>query len=40
MIVDYLKKNNFNKNRTRIELDITVNTLNAKIIKYGIELPE
>ena len=40
VIVDYLKKNNFNKNRTRIELDITVNTLNAKIIKYGIELPE
>lgn len=40
VIVDYLKKNNFNKNRTRLELDITVNTLNAKIIKYGIELPE
>lgn len=40
VIVDYLKKNNYNKNRTRLELDITVNTLNAKIIKYGIELPE
>jgi hypothetical protein len=40
VIVDHLKKNNYNKNRTRIELDITVNTLNAKIIKYQIELPD
>lgn len=40
VIFDHLLKNNFNKNRTRIELDITVNTLNAKILKYGIELPD
>ena len=37
VISEYLRKNNYNKNRTRIELDITVNTLNAKIIKYGIK---
>lgn len=40
VISEYLKKNNYNKNRTRIELDITVNTLNAKIEKYGIRLPD
>lgn len=39
VILDFLRKNNFNKNRTRTELNITVNTLNAKIRKYGIELP-
>jgi Sigma-54 interaction domain len=37
VISEYLRKNNYNKNRTRIELNITVNTLNAKIIKYGIK---
>lgn len=35
-ITEYLLKNNFNKNRTRKELRITVNTLVAKIDKYGI----
>lgn len=40
VISEHLKKNNYNKNRTRIELDITVNTLNAKMEKYGIRIPE
>ncbi|MCB1175149.1 MAG: sigma 54-interacting transcriptional regulator [Leptospiraceae bacterium] len=39
VIKDYLIKNRYNKNRTRKELDITINTLNAKIDKYGIDLP-
>lgn len=37
VITKYLLKNNFNKNRTRKDLRITVNTLNAKIDKYGIK---
>lgn len=36
VILQYLQKNKFNKNKTRIELGITVNTLNAKIDKYGL----
>lgn len=39
VISDYLRKNNYNKNRTRLELDITINTLNAKLEKYGIKIP-
>jgi transcriptional regulator with AAA-type ATPase domain len=39
LISQYLAKNKFNKNRTRIELGITVNTLNAKIQKYGLLAP-
>ncbi len=36
IIIDVLNRNNCNKNRSRKELRITINTLNAKIEKYGI----
>jgi DNA-binding NtrC family response regulator len=36
VISRYLAQNNFNKNRTRLQLGITINTLNAKMEKYGI----
>lgn len=37
VIMHYLAKNKYNKNKTRKELDITVNTLNSKILKYKIQ---
>lgn len=40
VITQYLHKNNFNKNRTRLDLNITINTLNSKIQKYGILVEE
>jgi DNA-binding NtrC family response regulator len=40
VIANYLRKNRYNKNRTRIQLGITINTLNAKINKYKIALPK
>lgn len=40
VITEFLRKNNYNKNRTRIELNITVNTLNAKIQKYQVWMPD
>jgi len=36
VILEYLQKNNFNKNKTRKDLGISINTLNTKIEKYGI----
>lgn len=39
VIIKYLKKNAYNKSRTNRELGITLNTLKAKIDKYGIALP-
>jgi len=36
VIIEYLQKNNYNKNKTRKELGISINTLNTKIGKYGI----
>ncbi|MDH5656442.1 MAG: helix-turn-helix domain-containing protein, partial [Spirochaetia bacterium] len=36
VISRYLKKNHFNKSKTKRELKITINTLNAKIKRYGI----
>lgn len=40
VILEYLMKNRFNKNRTRLDLSITINTLNSKIQKYGIHTEE
>ncbi len=40
VIAHYLAKNHYNKNRTRKELAITVNTLNAKIRKYKLRLSQ
>ncbi len=37
VIVKYLKKNNFNKSKTRRDLGITINTLNSKMVRYGIQ---
>ena len=37
VIVKYLKKNNFNKSQTRRDLGITINTLNSKMQRYGIQ---
>lgn len=39
VICDILQKNQYNKTRTKDELKITINTLNTKIKKYEIELP-
>ncbi len=39
LIAQFLTKNNFNKNRTRRELGITINTLKAKMLKYGLMVP-
>jgi len=39
VIAKYLKKNGYNKSRTHRELGITMNTLKAKIDKYGIAVP-
>ncbi len=40
VILECLIKNRFNKNRTRLDLNITINTLNSKIQKYGIFVEE
>ncbi len=40
VIIRYLQSNRYNKNRTRIDLGITINTLNAKVEKYKIPLPD
>ncbi len=40
VISNYLQKNNYNKARTSRELDITINTLNAKMEKYGVVIPK
>ncbi len=37
VILKYLAKNGFHKNKTSRELGITINTLNSKIEKYGIQ---
>jgi len=39
VILRQLGLNSWNKNRTRKDLKITINTLNAKIIKYGLVKP-
>ncbi len=39
VIVNYLKKNGYNKSQTIRDLKITINTLNAKIKRYDIRLP-
>lgn len=39
VIINYLKKNKYNKNKTRLDLRITINTLNTKIKRYGISVP-
>lgn len=39
VIENQLFLNKWNKNRTRKELGITINTLNAKIIKHGMVKP-
>ena len=39
-ILRYLQSNKYNKNRTRIDLGITINTLNTKIEKYKIHFPD
>jgi DNA-binding NtrC family response regulator len=40
VIFNQLQKNNYNKNKTSRELKITINTLNAKINRYGIAVPK
>jgi len=40
IIMNYLRKNKYNKTKTKIELGITINTLNSKIDKYKIQLPK
>jgi DNA-binding NtrC family response regulator len=39
VILRYLRRNRFNKSATKRELGITINTLNAKIVKYAIAVP-
>ena len=36
VIQEYLRKNSYNKSRTMRDLEITINTLNAKMQRYGI----
>lgn len=40
VMINYLLKFKYNKNRVSRELDITINTLNSRMEKFGIEIPE
>lgn len=40
VVAEYYRRNKYNKTRTRKELGITVNTLKAKLRKYGIKAPQ